>query len=401
MSEEITPGANGGELLDNPNVHKTEIDGKTIYLIGTAHVSPESVELVKRAAGELKPDSICIELDEARYNNIKNPKKWEDTDLIKVIKSKRVGFLLAQLILGSYQKKIAGGLNSKVGGEMLAGMECAEEQGANLVLADRDLQVTFMRIWRKMSFFRKLKLIISLIFSFGGDEGEEISEEELKELMQKDLLDSALSELKQEYPEIGEILIDERDAYLAYKIKNAPGGTVLAILGAAHVPGIKSKIESAINIDEISEVPKKKKISKAIGWIIPIVIVGLLVYAFTLNITTGMQQLSVWVLWNSLLAGIGALCALANPLSILTAAAVAPFTSVNPLLACGWFAGLVEANVSKPRVKDLQNLSEDVLHFKSFYKNRFLKTLLVVIFSNIGSTAGTIVAGLDIVKNLF
>lgn len=400
MADEISP-ADSGKLLDNPNIHKLESGGKNIYLIGTAHVSPESVELVKRAASELKPDSICIELDEARYNNMKNPKKWEDTDLIKVIKSKRVGFLLAQLILGSYQKKLAGSLNSQVGGEMAAGMKCAEEQGANLVLADRDLQVTFMRIWRKMSFFRKLKLIISLIFSFGGDEGEEISEEELKELMQKDLLDSALSELKQEYPEIGEILIDERDTYLAYKIKNAPGDTVIAVLGAAHVPGIMSKIEKDISIDEISEVPKKKKISKAVGWIIPIVIIGLLVYAFTLNIATGMQQLSVWVLWNSLLAGIGALCALANPLSILTAAAVAPFTSVNPLLACGWFAGLVEANVSKPRVKDLQNLSEDVLHFKSFYKNRFLKTLLVVIFSNIGSTAGTIVAGLDIVKNLF
>ena len=400
MAEEIPINGNGG-LLENPNVHKIEIDGKNIYLIGTAHVSPESVKLVKRAADELKPDSICIELDEARYNNMKNPKKWEDTDLIKVIKSKRVGFLLAQLILGSYQKKLAGSMGSQVGGEMTAGMKCAEEQGANLVLADRDLQVTFMRIWRKMTFFRKLKLIISLIFSFGGDEGEEISEEELKELMQKDLLDSALSELKQEYPEIGEILINERDTYLAYKIKNAPGDTVIAVLGAAHIPGIKSKIEKDISIDEISEVPKKKKVSKVIGWIIPIVIIGLLVYAFTVNIATGMQQLSVWVLWNSLLAGIGALCALANPLSILTAAVVAPFTSVNPLLACGWFAGLVEANVSKPRVKDLQNLSEDVLHFKSFYKNRFLKTLLVVIFSNIGSTVGTIVAGLDIVKNLF
>lgn len=401
MPNEITPNKESEELLDNPNVHKVEIDGKNIYLIGTAHVSPESVELVKRAAEELKPNSICIELDDARYKNMKNPKKWEDTDLIKVIKTKRVGFLLAQLILGSYQKKIAGNFNSQVGGEMLAGMDCAEKYGANLVLADRDLQVTFMRIWRKMGFWRKLKLIISLIFSFGGDEGEEISEEELKELMQKDLLDSALSELKQEYPEIGEILINERDTYLAYKIKEAPGNTVLAVLGAAHVPGIMKKIESDINIDDISSVPEKKKISKVISWIIPIIIIGLLIYAFSINISTGIRQLSVWLLWNSVLAGAGALCALANPLSIITAAVVAPFTSVNPLLACGWFAGLVEANVSKPRVKDLQNLSEDILHFKMFYKNRFLKTLLVVIFSNIGSTVGTIVAGLDIVKNLF
>ncbi len=383
------------------NVHKIEYNGKEIYLIATAHVSKESIELVKKVVSEEQPDSICIELDEARYQNIKNPKKWEETDLIKIIKSKRVGFMLAQLALSGFQKKLAGKLDTQVGGEMIQGMKCAEQTGAQLVLADRDIQTTFMRIWRKLSFWKKIKLALSLVFSFGDAKEEEISDEEIAELMQADFLDAAMSELKKEYPEIGQILISERDQFLANKIKNAPGKKVVAILGAAHVPGVIQEIPKEQDIDAINFVPPKKKGSKIVAWVIPIIIIGLLVYAFALNIQTGLQQLSIWVIWNSGLAALGTLIALGNPLSILVAAVAAPFTSVNPVLACGWFAGLVEANVRKPQVKDLNNLAEDALHFKRYYKNRVLKTLLVVIFANIGSTVGTIVAGLDIIKNLF
>jgi len=398
-NENINP-QNGADTPGSPeNVHIVDYEGKKIYLVATAHVSKDSVELVKNVVDEVKPDSICIELDEARYQNMKNPKKWEDTDLIKVIKSKRAGFLLAQLALGGFQKKIAGNLDTKVGGEMMQGMQCAEETGAELVLADRDIQTTFMRIWRKLSFFKKAKLVLSLLFSFGED--TEITDEELAELMKADMLDSVMSELKKDYPEIGQILISERDQYLAYKIKNAPGKKIVAILGAAHVPGIINEIPKQQDIKAIDYVPPKKKYSKIISWVIPLAIIGLLVYAFAINIQTGLRQLSIWVIWNSALAAIGTLAALGHPLSILVAAVTAPFTSVNPVLACGWFAGLVEANVRKPQVKDLNNLSEDVMHFKNFYKNRFLKTLLVVIFANIGSTVGTIIAGLDIATNLF
>lgn len=384
----------------NENVTKLEYQGKNIFLVATAHVSQESVELVKKVVEEEQPDSICIELDEARYQNIKNPKKWEDTNIVQIIKTKKVGFLLANLVLASYQKKIAGKLKTSVGGEMLQGIECAEKTGATLVLADRNIQTTFMRIWRKMGFFKKLKLILSLLFSFQSDQ-DELSEEDIQELLKKDMLDSAMSDLKKDYPEIGEILIHERDQYLANKIKNAPGQTIVAILGAAHVKGVAQELFKEQNMEEISYIPKKGKGSKIIGWIVPAIIIGLLIYAFYLNIQTGLQQLTTWVLWNSVFAGLGTLAALGHPLSILTAFVLAPFTSLNPLLACGWFAGLVEANVRKPTVKDLQNLSEDAMHFKQFYKNRFLKTLLVVIFANVGSTIGTIVAGIDIAKNLF
>lgn len=173
------------------------------------HVSRESVELVKQIIEEERPDSVCIELDDDRHKNIQNPKTWENTDIIKVIKSKKVGFLLVNLALSSYQKKIAKQLNSPVGGEILQGIEIAKTVGANLVLADRHIQTTFLRIWRKLNLWEKIKLICSLLFSF--DDDSEISEKDLQELLKADMLKSVLRNMNKQFPKIGEILINERE----------------------------------------------------------------------------------------------------------------------------------------------------------------------------------------------
>jgi pheromone shutdown-related protein TraB len=218
------------------NITRLDYQDKKIILIATAHVSKQSVELVKKVIGEEQPDSICVELDDQRYQNLKNPKAWENTDIVKIIKTKKVGFLLANLVLSAYQKRIAKKLNTNVGQEMIQGIACAEETGAQLVLADRNIQTTFLRIWRKFNFWDKCKLIFSLIFSFGDD--ADVSDVDLNDLLQKDMLESALAELRKQFPKIGDILISERDQYLAFKIKNAPGKKVVAILGGAHVPGV-------------------------------------------------------------------------------------------------------------------------------------------------------------------
>ena len=380
------------------DVTRLNYNGKEIILIATAHVSQESVDLVKRVIDEEQPDSICIELDEKRFENIQNPKAWENTDIIKVIKSKRVGFLLANLRLSSYQKKIASKLGVNVGGEMLQGIHSAEETGATLVLADRDIQTTFMRIWRQLNFMGKCKLIFSLIFTF--DEDDSIDEDNLQEIFEGDLLESMLADIHKKFPTIGDVLITERDQYLAEKIKNAPGDKVVAILGAAHVPGVSQQIYQDIDLDAISTVPPKKSSAKIIGWAISLIIIGLLIYAFCINIETGLQQLSVWVLWNSGLSALFTLLVLGHPLSILTSFVLAPITSANPLLACGWFAGLVQASIQKPTVQDAQNLQTDILSFKGFFRNKLLKALLVVVMSNLGSAIGTFVAGANIIGNL-
>lgn len=384
--------------MNENNVTKLMYQDKEIILIATAHVSIESAELVKKVIAEERPDSVCIELDEERFHNIQNPKAWENTDIIKIIKSHKVGFLIANLILGSYQKRMAKKLNTRVGGEMLQGIESAKEIGAKLVLADRNIQTTFLRIWRKLSFWKKIKLLVSLIFS--SEDDTEISNQDLQDLLQEDMLESAIAGMNEHFPEVGEILIHERDQYLSYKIKNAPGKKIVAVLGGAHVPGIKKEIYKEQNIDEISVVPPKSRFSKVAGWIIPAMITGIFVYSFALNVQTGLQQLSLWVLWTGMLAALFTALSLGHPISILTAFVVAPITTLHPLLACGWFAGLVEATIKKPTVHDIQNIQTDISSLKGILKNRFLKTILVIFMTNIGGSIGTLIAGTNILRNL-
>ena len=381
------------------NITTIDYQNKKIILIATAHVSRESVELVRQVIEEERPDSVCVELDEDRYSSIQNPKAWENTDIIKVIKSKRVGFLLANLALSAYQKRIAKQLGTAVGGEMIQGIESAKQIGATLVLADRKIQTTFLRIWRKLSLWEKGKLIFSIFFSL--DEDEKVSDQDLQELLKTDILESALSEVRTQFPKIGEILISERDQYLASKIKEAPGEKVVAVLGGAHVPGVQKEIYRSQDLDSISTIPPKSHASKIAGWIIPAAVLALLVDAFLINIQTGLEQLSAWVLWTGILAALFTALSLAHPLSIITSLIAAPFTTINPVLACGWFTGLVEATIKKPTVEDIQRIPEDIFSFKGFFKNRFLRIILVVFMANVGASIGTFIAGADMIRSLF
>lgn len=388
-------------MMEEEHITRVQYQDKELILIATAHVSKASAELVKEVIDREHPDSICVELDEDRYNNIKNPKAWSDTDLVQVIKEKKVGFMLANLVLGSYQRKLARQLDTNVGQEMLQGIQSAEETGANLVLADRSIQTTFMRIWRKMTLKEKFDLLLNLFFALDDEEENEITDEEIRNLLQKDMLEAAMANMKEEFPKIGDILLCERDQYLASKIKNAPGKKVVAVLGGAHVAGVKEEIFKEQNMQEISTVPPAGKAGKIIGWAIPIAIVALIAYGFTQGMETGLQQITSWILWNGTLAALFTAIMLGHPLSVLTAFVVAPISSLNPMLACGWFAGLMEAHIRKPKVEDISNISNDIFSVRGLFHNRFLRTLLIVIMANIGSSIGTVIAGMDIIKNLF
>ena len=391
----------GLQIVEEEHITRVEYQGKEIILIATAHVSKQSAELVKEVIDREQPDSICVELDEDRYQNIKNPKKWENTDLVQVIKDKKVGFMLAQLVLASYQRKLAKQLDTNVGEEMLQGIRSAEETGAELVLADRNIQTTFMRIWRKMSLKEKFDLLLNLFFALDEEDETEISDEEIAKLLQKDMLEAAMTSMKEEFPKIGDILLCERDQHLANKIKNAPGKKIVAVLGGAHVAGVKEEIFKEQNMAEITSVPPAGKAGKIIGWAVPLAIVALIAYGFVQGFQTGMEQVISWILWNGSLAALFTAIMLGHPLSILTAFVVAPISSLNPMLACGWFAGLMEAHIRKPKVEDVNNISNDIFSIKGLFRNRFLRTLLIVIMANLGSTLGTIIAGMDIIKNVF
>lgn len=376
---------------------RLDYQGKEIILIPTAHVSQESVNLVRETIKEEKPDSICIELDEQRYKNIKNPEAWKNTNIIDIIKEKKVTLLIANLILSSYQKNVAKKLKTKPGQEMMEGIKASEEMGINLVLADRSIQTTFMRIWRKMGFFEKIKLLFSLMFL---DEDEDVSEEDLQRLIERDNLELAIEDMGKDYPQIAATLLHERDKFLAYNIKNAPGKKVIAILGAAHTPGVEEEVFKNQDIEELKKIPEKSFMGKLLPWIIPALIVILIALGFKQSMNTGLSQIKSWFIFNSVLAAAFTALCLPHPLSVLTAFVAAPFTSINPVLACGWFAGLVEASLKKPTVEDVNKIPDDIFNFKSWIHNKFLKALLVVILANLGSSIGTIIAGSKIIHSI-
>lgn len=378
----------------NENIVKLNYKDKEIYLVKTAHVSKNSINDVKECIGEVKPDAICIELDEDRYKKISDPEKWSDTDIVKVIKEKKVGFLLVNLILASFQRRMAINMDSNSGGEMLEGIKQAKELNVPLVLADRPIKTTFSRIWNSLALYEKSKLLVSIIGSIFDD--EEISEEDLQALKEADALEAALNEVGKEFPNVKKILVDERDAYLSSKIKNAPGKKIVAIIGAAHAGGIERNLDKDIDIDELNVVKKKKGISSIIKWLIPIAIILIIIYTLWSNRDAGLSQIKSWILWNGTLSALGTLLAFGHPLSILTAFVMAPITSLNPLLAAGWFAGIVEAMIRKPKVKDFENLGEDTNTLKGFWKNRVTRILLIVVFANVFSSIGTFISGLDI-----
>jgi len=225
---------------ENRNIIRLNLDGKEFIFIGTAHVSRNSVEQVKEVIESERPDSVCIELDEQRYQTIIEGDKWKNTDIIKIIKEKKSTLLLVNLILSSFQKRIAKQFGINAGQEMIQGIESAKTIGANLVLADRNIQTTFSRIWHGVRIWGKIRLIAGIVFSIFNT--EEITEEDLEKLKSRDMLDSILNDLTASFPDLKRPLVDERDQYLAQKIKEAPGNKVVAVLGAAHIPGIKEEI---------------------------------------------------------------------------------------------------------------------------------------------------------------
>ncbi|MHA6250313.1 TraB/GumN family protein [Oceanobacillus sp. CAU 1775] len=388
--------------MDN-NITRLEINDKEIILIGTAHVSKLSAEQVKEVIETEQPDSVCIELDEQRYQSIQDGNKWKDTDIFKVIKEKKASLLLMNLAISSFQKRMAKQFGINAGQEMIQGIESAKEVGADLVLADRNIQITFSRIWGNIGVKGKAMLLTQVIYSIFSK--ETITEEELEKMKQQDTINAMLQEITESFPKLKTPLIDERDQYLAQKIKDAPGDKVVAVLGAAHIPGITKEIYKEQDLKELTTKPPKSKVPKIIGWLIPISIIALIITTFLFNPEAGMQQVTSWLLWNGSLAAIGTIIAFGHPLAVITAFIAAPFTSLNPFLAAGWFAGFVQAWVKKPVVRDFENLSDDVTSLKGFWNNKVTRVLLVIVLANLGSSLGTFVAGIDVVRlfiqNLF
>ncbi len=223
------------------SVHRVTVNEKEIFLVGTAHVSKESVEDVRKTVEQVDPDTICVELCAARHKSLIQRDIWKNMDIFKVVKEKKAVLLLAQLIMSSFYRRLGEKLDVKPGAEMIEGVNLAKERGAELVLADRSIEITLKRVWGYLNFWNKLKMT-SHLFA-GLLVSEKIDEKMVEELKNQDQLENILETFAKAFPEIKHRLIDERDIYLSQKIKEAPGKKIVAIVGAGHVPGIIEHID--------------------------------------------------------------------------------------------------------------------------------------------------------------
>lgn len=380
-----------------------KISEREFILIGTAHVSQASIEEVEKSIEENKPDCVAIELDENRLKNMKDPDSWKKMDIIKVLKNKQGFLMLANIVLAGYQKRMGQSAGIKPGDEMAAGMNKAENMGIPQVMVDRPIAVTLRRAWAKNSFWGKCKLLSMLIASAFSK--EEVSVTEIENLKQSSEMDTMMSELSTYLPVVKEVLIDERDFYLASKIWNSKGEKVLAVLGAGHLPGVQNHLEQfasgaeKADVSGIENVPPKSFVSKLFTWAIPAIIMGLIVAGFIIGgVEKGKTLLGSWVIWNGALAGIGSIIGGAHILTVIVSIIGAPLTSLCPFVGIGLFSGLVQAVVKKPSVEDMENLQNDATSVKGFYKNRILRVLIVFFLSSLGSTIGTFISGADFIR---
>ena len=389
-----TDGAQGPAVAGLPAHTRGLHDrGREVYLVGTAHVSPESVDDVRNTVELVQPDAICVELCRARYEAFTRPDAWRKTDVFKVIKEGKAVLLLSQLLMSAFYKRIGDRLGVRPGAEMLEGIRLARERDVELVLVDRDVQVTLKRTWRRLGLWNKLKLLFLLLSSAVVE--PEIDKEAVDDLKRQDRMGDVLVEFARAFPAVKESIIDERDVYLAQKIRDAQGERVVAVVGAGHVPGVAREIHRDHPLAPLETVPERSLWSRSIKWVVPSLIVAVIAYGFyNAGAAHSLESISIWVLVNGVLAAVGAALALGHPVTVMAAFLAAPVTSLNPTIAAGWVSGLVQAWVKKPTVADLEAMGEVMTAFpKALWRNPVSRILLVVVFSNLGSTLGTFIGG--------
>ena len=378
-------------------IHRLKLDGQEIVLVGTAHVSQNSVEEVRNIIETENPDRICIELDSSRLKTKTDKADWENMDIRKVFKEGRGFFLLANTALASFQKRMGAQTGINPGEEILSAASIAKEKDIPLSLCDRDIQTTFKRAWAKSSLWNKCKLLATLISAAFSN--EKISESELEELKKQDTLQAMMNEMAKELPMVKEVLIDERDQYLGRSIFEAEGTKKVAVIGAGHTNGVISTIEklsenkSTPELESLTQIPKGAPVGKILSYVIPLLIVTLLVYGFaTSGWSQGLRLFLLWIAVNCGCTFIATLFSLAHPLNILACTVTAPFFALNPALGVGMLGGILEVTLRKPKVHDFESINDDASKFTNWYRNRILHALLVLLLSSVGSMFGTLVA---------
>ncbi|MCX8172652.1 MAG: TraB/GumN family protein [Archaeoglobaceae archaeon] len=365
---------------------------KKLILIGTAHVLQKSVEEVKNVIEKEKPDAVAVELCYARYKALLGER--EEVKVIDILKKGDFFLILIQLLLGYFQRKIGEEMKTKPGEEMLTAINKAKEINADILLIDRDITITFKRLWNQMSFFEKLRFLYHILRgAFGRDL-------DVEDILKEDIIDLLVKEFRKVSPKAAKVLIDERDEFMAFNLIKAMEkyNKIVAVVGAGHKKGIMDAIERGVqNPEKLLEV----KQSKTLKWI-GLAFTSLILAFFILTATFAFELLHkiflYWFLINGIFAGLGALIARAHPLSVLSAFLCAWLTSLNPFLAAGWISGMIEAWIRKPTTKDVEQIFRTT-SLREMFNNKFFRVIFVAAMTNVGSTIGTIYGSYYILTN--
>jgi pheromone shutdown-related protein TraB len=382
-------------MSENADIYRIKTtDDREIILIGTAHISQASKELVRETIENEHPDTVCIELDEGRLQSIRDPERWKKTDLKEVIKKKQLATLIANLVLGSYQKRMGDQTGVKPGSELKEAADIASSKDIPIVLADRDIKITLKRTWACTPWYRKLSLLGGLFGSIFDK--TEISEEDLAKIKEQDALNSMMQEFGKTYPEVKQVLIDERDQFLAGRIKNAEGKKIVAVVGAGHVKGIAAIISENKELpseESITKIPKGSCIWKIIGWAIPAAIIASIIFVgYEAGVEKAGQLSLQWAMLTGGGAMLGAIIAGGHPLTVLVALVAAPFTGLTPLIGVGFFTALTQVYMRPPRVSEMETLADDIWQVRHWWKNRVTRVMLCFLCPGIPAIIGKILA---------
>ena len=373
---------------------------ENVRVVGTAHVSRTSIDLVQEQISDFSPDVVAVELCESRLKSLENPTALDDEDLLSIIKDGRSGMILLQSALASQQRRMGIEQGEKPGAELLKAIDLANEKGLPVELIDRDIVTTLRRAWKKMGITEKIRVLNALLWSDDEEDGDDI--EALLE--DSDMLSKVLEEARDVAPKAGVVLIDERDHYMASRIRQvSERGRVLAVVGAGHLSGIKRAWEAPPHEDDIEVISNLDVIPSPSSWpkilmgAIPAILVGIIGWMWLQGDLEGIgNTVGYWMIANAALAGLGVAIAGGHPLSVLVGAIASPFTSLNPALAAGWFAGYTQYKMQKPTGLDaaeflvIENVTE-------LWKNRVGRILLVTALGNLGSSLGAWLAGAAII----
>jgi pheromone shutdown-related protein TraB len=399
MNDDLDTHASDPEL--SSDVYRVIVDGREFVLVGTAHISKESVELVRNVIEREQPDCVCVELDEQRHTALTQESRWDALDLRDVIREGELATLLISILLSSFQKRLGGKLGVMPGSELVAAVRTAEEFGIPIALCDRDIRITLGRAWQSIAWYRKIWLIASTIAS--SLTSPELDEDELRRIRNRDVMSELMAELGASFPTLKRVLIDERDAYLAQRIRESGGQTVVAVVGAGHVEGMSKALTAGVDVDldEIENIPPSSPVWSYVGWAIPIAIIAMLItIAFSQGAAAAGDNLLFWVVANSFPTAIGCVIAFAHPLTVFAAFVVAPFTSLTPLIGAGYVAAFIQAWVRPPRVHEFKSVADDIVTVSRWWSSRLLRVFLVFILSSILGALGTWVGGYEIVSNV-